>query len=44
MRVAWFSIDIFVGGVVVLLLVVGGKGKVFEFLVVFFVYFPELSG
>ena len=44
MRVAWFAIDIFIGGVVVLLLVVRGKGKILEFLVVLFVHFPELSG
>ena len=44
MRVTWFAIDILISGVVVLLLVVRGKGKIFELLVVLLVHFPELSG
>ena len=44
MGVAWFAVNIVVGGVVVLLLIVRGKGEILEFLVVFFVHFPELSG
>ena len=44
MRVAWFAINVFIGGVIILLLVVRGKGKILELLVVFLVHFPELSG
>ena len=44
MGVAWFTVDIIVGGVVVLLLIVRGEGEIPEFLVIFFIHFPELSG
>ena len=44
MGVARFAIDIFVGGFVVLLLVVRGKGEILELLVVFFVHFLDLLG
>ena len=44
MRVAWLAINIFIGGVVILLLVVRGKGKILELLVVLLVHFSELSG
>ena len=44
MRVAWFAINIFIGSVVVLLLVVRGKGKILELLVVLFIHFPKLLG
>ena len=41
---AWFAIDVVVGSVIVLLLVIKSKGKVLEFLVIFLVHFPKLSG
>ena len=44
MGVAWFAIDIVVGGLVILLLVVRGKGEISELLIVFFIHFLELSG
>ena len=42
MGVAWFAIDIVVGGVIILLLIVRGKGEIFELSVIFFVHFREL--
>ena len=44
MGVAWFTIDIIIGGVIVLLLIVRGEREILEFLVIFFIHFPELSG
>ena len=44
MGVAWFAIDIIVGGVIVLLLIVRGEREILEFLVIFFIHFPELLG
>ena len=44
MGVAWFAIDIVIGGVIVLLLIVRGKGEILELLVIFFIHFLELSG
>ena len=43
MGVAWFTINIIIGSVVVLLLMVRGEREILEFLVIFFIHFPELS-
>ena len=41
---AWFAINIVIGSVIVLLLVIRSKGEILEFLVIFFIHFPELLG
>ena len=43
MGVAWFTINIIIGSVVVLLLIVRGEREILEFLDIFFIHFPELS-
>lgn len=43
LRVAWFSVDIIIGFLIVLFLIVRSNGEISEFLVIFLVHFLEFS-